>query len=144
MRPTPSASKQKKKPLSNSQAARLSSDHIRIEERSIALHRAVADRIRKNHKLIREAEKNLQRYLQQSFAEGKTPTRSLLEWQELLEDKSLEEILEFIVSDSERARRMRQSSPFAGILSPQERWRIYEAYRLGTYYKGRGQYRRGQ
>jgi hypothetical protein len=134
MSATPSASKQKKKSLPNSQALRLFSDHIRIEERSIALHFAVADRIRKNHKLMREAEQNLQRYLQQSFSEGKTPTRSLLEWQELLENKSLEEFLEFIVSDSERARRMRQSSPFAGIISPQERWRIYEAYRLGTYY----------
>lgn len=134
MSTTPSTSRQKKKSLPSSQAARLFSDHIRIEERSIALHRAVADRIRKNHKLMREAEQNLQRYLQQSFSEGKTPTRSLLEWQELLENKSLEEILEFMVSDSERARRMRQSSPFAGILSPQERWRIYEAYRLGTYY----------
>ena len=134
MRTTPSTSKPKKKSIPNSQAARLFSDHIRIEERSIALHRAVADRIRKNHKLVREAEQNLRRYLQQSFSEGKTPARSLLEWQELLENKSLEEVLEFILSDSERTRRMRQSSPFAGILSPQERWRIYEAYRFGTYY----------
>jgi hypothetical protein len=140
---TPSTSKQKKKSLPNSQAARLFSDHIRIEERSIALHRAVADRIRKNHKLMREAEQNLQRYLQQSFSEGGKPASSLLEWQELLENKSLEEVLEFMVSDSERARRMRQSSPFAGILTPKERWRIYEAYRPGTYYQSRGQHCRG-
>lgn len=135
-------SKQKKKPLPISQAARHFSDHIRIEERSIALHRAVAERIRENPGLMKEAVKNLQRYLQQFFSKGREPSSALLEWQDILENLSLEEVLEFMVSDSERARRLRQSSPFAGILTPRERWRIYEAYRPGAYYKGRRQYRR--
>ncbi len=132
--------KQKKKPLPVSQAARNFSDHIRIEERSIALHRAVAERIRGNPKLMEEAIINLQRYLKQSFSDSRKPISPLVEWQELLENQSLEEILDFMVSDSERAKRLRQSSPFAGILTPQERWRIYEAYRPGTYYQSRGQH----
>ena len=137
------STKQKKKPLPVSQAARHFSDHIRIEERSIALHRAVAERIRGNPKLMEEAIINLQRYLKQSFSDSRKPISPLVEWQELLENQSLEEILDFIVSDSERAKRLRQSSPFAGILTPQERWRIYEAYRPGTYYQSRGQHCRG-
>lgn len=134
------SSKQKKKPFSVSQAARHFSDHIRIEERSIALHRAVAERIRENPELMEEAIENLKRFLQQFFLEGRKPVSALLEWQELLENQSLEQALEFLVSDSERARRLRQSSPFAGIITPQERWRIYEAYRPGTYYQSRGQH----
>jgi hypothetical protein len=134
------STKQHKKPHPVSQAARHFSDHIRIEERSIALHRAVAERIRGNPKLMEEAIINLQRYLKQSSSDSRKPVSPLVEWQELLENQSLEEILDFMVSDSERARRLRQSSPFAGILSPQERWRIYEAYRPGTYYQGRGQH----
>ena len=134
------STKQKKKPLPVSQAARHFSDHIRIEERSIALHRAVAERIRGNPKLMEEAIINLQRYLKQSFSDSRKPISPLVEWQELLENQSLEEILDFMVSDSERAKRLRQSSPFAGILTPQERWRIYEAYRPGTYYQSRGQH----
>ena len=134
------STKQKKKPLPVSQAARHFSDHIRIEERSIALHRAVAERIRGNPKLMEEAIINLQRYLKQSFSDSRKPISPLVEWQELLENQPLEEILDFMVSDSERARRLRQSSPFAGILTPQERWRIYEAYRPGTYYQSRGQH----
>jgi hypothetical protein len=134
------STKQKKKPLPVSQTARHFSDHIRIEERSIALHRAVAERIRGNPKLMEEAIINLQRYLKQSFSDSRKPVSPLVEWQELLENQSLEETLDFMVSDSERARRLRQSSPFAGILTPQERWRIYEAYRPGTYYQSRGQH----
>ena len=137
---TAPSTKQNKKPLPLSQSTGHSSDHIRIDERSIALHRAVAERIRGNPKLMEEAVKNLQRYLQQFFSEGRKPVSSLLEWQELLENQSLEQVLEFMVSDSERARRLRQSSPFAGILTPQERWRIYETYRPGTCYQSRGQH----
>ena len=135
--------KQRKKPLPLSQAARHFSDHIRIDERSIALHRAVAERIRENPKLMGKAIKNLQRYLKQSFSESRKPVSSLVEWQELLGNRSLEEVLDFTVSDSERARRLRQSSPFAGILTPQERWRIYEAYRPGAYYPSRRQHHPG-
>jgi hypothetical protein len=131
---------QEKKPLTFSQSGKPLSDHIRIEERSIALHRAVAERIRENPKLMEEATNNLHQHLQQSFSEGRKPVSSLLEWQELLENQSLDQVLEFMVSDSEKARRLRQSSPFAGIITLQERWRIYEAYRPGTYYQSRRQH----
>ena len=40
--------------------------------------------------------------LQQFFSEGRKPVSSLLEWQELLENQSLEQVLDFRVSDSER------------------------------------------
>jgi hypothetical protein len=33
-----------------------------------------------------------------------------------------------MVSPSEKARRLRQSSPFCGILTPRERWKIYESF----------------
>jgi len=130
-----------KKSLPVSQPAPYFSDHIRIEERSIALHRAVAERICENPQLMKKAILNLQRYLKQILSEGRRPASSLVEWQKLLENQSQEGILNFIVSDSEKARRLRQSSPFAGILNPQERWRIYEAYRPGAYYQGRRQHR---
>ena len=119
------------------------SDHIRIEERSIALHRAVAKQIRANPRLMEKAKGNLQRYLKHFMQKGGTPTSALLEWLDIVENKSLEEILELLVSGAEKARRLRQSSPFAGILTPQERWKIYEAYRPGAYYQSRGKYRRG-
>jgi hypothetical protein len=120
------------------------SDHIRIEERSIALHRAVAERIRSNPGLVEKARENLQRYLEQAAQKGAVPPGSLFEWQDILKNRPLEEVLEFMISTSEKARRLRQSSPFGGILTPQERWKIYEAYRPGAYYKSRGKHRGGR
>jgi len=35
-----------------------------------------------------------------------------------------------MVEDSEKMTAMRQSSPFAGILTPQERWAIYDQFAL--------------
>jgi len=116
------------------------SDHIRIEKRSIALHRAIADRIRTNPRLMEKARENLQKYLDQFAQENRPLPKSLSEWQDILTNRSLEAVLEFLVSSGETAGRLRQSSPFAGILTPKERWKIYEAYRPGAYYPSRRQY----
>lgn len=116
------------------------SDHIRIEKRSIALHRAIADRIRTNPRLMEKARENLQKYLDQFAQENRPLPKSLSEWQDILTNRSREAVLEFLVSSGETAGRLRQSSPFAGILTPKERWKIYEAYRPGAYYPSRRQY----
>ena len=56
--------------------------------------------------------------------EGAAAQAAMQEWLDLLERLSLEEIASFLVSESECATRMRQNSPFAGVLSPQEVWAI--------------------
>ena len=68
------------------------SDHIRIEERSIALHRAVAERIRKNPELMEKARENLQKYLDQFEQKNRTAPKSLSEWQEILANRSREAV----------------------------------------------------
>jgi len=64
----------------------------------------------------------------------------LLEWRKILAD-SLENIIDQMVSPDERGRYLRQSSPFCGILTPRERWEIYESFEAGTYYQGRREHR---
>jgi hypothetical protein len=96
--------------------------HQQIEERSILLHRAVAQRISENPVLLEVARGNLHRWIDQG---GDRPYWS--EWQKILAGP-LDEILAFMVSPSEKARRLRQSSPFRGILTPRERWKIYESF----------------
>ena len=116
------------------------SDHNRIERRSVALHRAVAERIRQNPALMDKARENLEKYLDQYLRENRTLPKALSEWWDILTNQSLETVLAFLVSSDEPAFRLRQSSPFAGILEPRERWKIYEAYRPGTYYSSRRQH----
>jgi hypothetical protein len=96
--------------------------HAQIEERSILLHREIAQRVSENPALLDMARANLRRWV------GRDGERLYwTEWEKLLEDP-VEEILAFMVSSTERARRLRQSSPFCGILTPRERWKIYESF----------------
>jgi hypothetical protein len=53
---------------------------------------------------------------------GNVPAR---EWQKILSERDWEEILRLLLDDTEKSRRLRQSDPFCGILTPQERWKIY-------------------
>ncbi len=62
-------------------------------------------------------------------------------WRELLA-RPIVELAAWIQEDSEPMRAMRQTSPFAGVLSPRERWEIYDAFAIGARDSGCGDHRR--
>lgn len=94
-----------------------------IEERILARHRIVAERLQADPQaVLAHARANLERWAR-SYPIDQIPGW-LQEWRDLLEHP-LAEILEILVSESENARRLRSSSPFAGIVSPRERWAIH-------------------
>jgi len=88
---------------------------------SLALHRAVAFRLRSNPNLIRHAETNLQNWLS---INPNTP--AWLEWRTILEKESLENILKIITAETDEGQRLRSSSPFAGLVTAEERRAIIE------------------
>jgi hypothetical protein len=90
-------------------------DHAWIDRRSLALHEAVAARIEAHPELLDVARRNLARW----SSHGRQG--ALLEWQALLERVSIGELVALLRSESETAARLRQSSPFAGVLTPEER-----------------------
>lgn len=93
--------------------------HQLIEYRSLLLHRAIADKIRVSPGLMRIAYENIARWK----GNNDFPQPYLDEWLAIL-DRGLEATLAFMCEDSEQARRLRQSSPFPGILTNHERWSI--------------------
>lgn len=102
------------------------SSHRVHEARSLAMHAAIARKIDREPALLEIARGNLHRWRQ---LDAHHPTPGWLkEWSALLK-KSWPEIASLMVEPSERAARLRQSSPFAGLLSALERKRIYEAFR---------------
>lgn len=107
------------------------SDHSRLEERSLAMHRLIAEKVQADPALLNKARDNLRRWQE---SEG-SPRLALAEWEQLL-DGPLGQVMQFITERSEHARRLRQSSPFAGILTPTERRAIYESYSTRTYHPG--------
>jgi len=112
------------------------SDHKRIEERSLHLHKEIARRLQEDPQLLQIAKGNLIRWMGR---DGETPVWR--EWSEILKGP-LSRILVVLLSPDERGVRLRQSSPFCGILSPKERWKIYESFTIRAYYQSSGERRR--
>jgi hypothetical protein len=101
--------------------------HRRLEERSLALHREVVRRIRKNPDLLTAVRDRLTKDIQ-SGQFSVSVTDAMQEWLDLLKTDSLEKILELMIDQGEKARRLRQSTPFAGILTQEERRRILDKH----------------
>ena len=97
--------------------------HERIDRRSLVLHRAIADKLRAHPALLAIARQNLDRW---SAAQGRSQPYWDA-WRSLL-DLPLEELLERMVEESEHMTAMRQATPFAGVLTPRERWAVYDRF----------------
>ncbi len=97
--------------------------HAKVEARSLAMHRAIAEKLRAHPELIEIARENLERW---SAPPGRSG-RYWDQWRELLA-RPLSEVLQLLVEESEWMTAMRQTSPFAGVLDPRERWAIYDEF----------------
>jgi hypothetical protein len=103
--------------------------HDRLDRRSLALHRAIAAKLRARPELLAIAHDNLDRW-----SRARSATQAYWdEWRSLL-NRPFDDLLAAIQEDSPRMTELRQSSPFAGILDPKERWHIYDAFRPGTHH----------
>lgn len=99
--------------------------HRLIEARSLAMHCMIAKKIAANPSLLDLARRNIASWRRRY---GDRPPRALDEWQEILK-RPWPDIAAIMTDPGESAARLRQSSPFAGALTPGERKRIYEAFR---------------
>ena len=93
--------------------------HDRAERRSLAYHRALARRLRRP--MVDDALRLLWKWRDQ----GRIDERYAEQWEQLLR-RPVADVRRGISEDTERARDMRQNSPFAGMLSEAERRRINE------------------
>lgn len=100
--------------------------HQRIDRRSVALHLAIAEKLRRNPALLDIARQNLDRWTK---AGGRSQPY-WDSWREIL-NRPLAEILDLLGEDSEKMTALRQATPFAGVLEPKERWAIYARFEQG-------------
>ena len=100
------------------------SSHRLLQIRSLAMHAVIAQKIERDRELLRIPRRNLDRWR----ARWTAPPAWFEEWRRILA-RPWAEIAALISEPSENATRLRQSSPFAGVLSAAERKRIYEAFR---------------
>ena len=97
--------------------------HSQIDKRSLALATAIVEKIDQDpeRRGLEKARTNCRRWYHTRAAPA------VREWLEIL-DRPWEEIRALLLEDSEEGRRLRQSDPFCGILTPRERWAIYRAH----------------
>ncbi|MFJ1254249.1 hypothetical protein [Cupriavidus sp. CuC1] len=98
----------------------------RPEVRSLALHKIIAEKLRADPSLLRQAISTLNRW---KSADG-TESADRLEWRELLQGP-VDGILAILVDPGPRGIRLRNASPFTGVLTNEERMRIIKAWRAG-------------
>jgi hypothetical protein len=96
--------------------------HDWVDRRSLALHDAIAAKIETDPELLTVARANLVRWI------SRAPSGALVEWLDLLDRTPVDDLLRLLRSEGDYAARLRQSSPFAGILTPQERMAILRRY----------------
>jgi hypothetical protein len=89
------------------------------DQLGLLYHRAMAEKIRRQPALINIARENLRRWIAVDPEAALSPARR--EWQGILDSGNLEAILRFMTDPTEEGHRRRQSTPFAGILTAEER-----------------------
>lgn len=91
-------------------------------ERSLALHREVAERLRRDPELLEAARERVERWLTDGSVHGSWAEA----WRSIL-DAGLDRVIEVLTDVSPASHDLRQVSPFAGALDPRTRWTILRA-----------------
>ncbi len=92
---------------------------------SLSLHAKIAEKMLVNEaEVLRIAGENLERWLKSESFVG-SERNALIEWKKILENSTLEEIRKIITQDNDEGQRLRSSSPFVGVLSEEEREKIW-------------------
>ena len=97
--------------------------HQEIDQRSLALHRLIAVKIRGDLALLERAKQILQRW---RMSVSPRAHAYLDEWQRLI-DQGPDVCLAVAVEDSQRAAALRQASPLACLLTPKERFEFLKS-----------------
>jgi hypothetical protein len=100
--------------------------HDLAEERSLAIHRLIARRLRDDPSLVSMARSRVEGWL----ADGSVHPTYAEAWRELLRGP-MDRLQDVLSSPDQAARALRQCSPFAGFVDPRTRWRIWSEVRAG-------------
>ena len=104
---------------------RIRNPHALTDEVNAAQDRRIAARLRRDPRVLRLARSNLRRW---AAGDGRHLRSTFQEWRAVLHRLTAREVADFLDSDTPMARRLRQSSPFAGALTQAERRSILRQY----------------
>src|SRR5689334_18592035 len=93
--------------------------HQEIDRRSLRMVQAIVAKIDADPE--RRGFEHAKRVCERWVARGNAPAR---EWSTILR-RPWREVRAVLLDEGEEGQRLRQTDPFCGILTPQERWTIY-------------------
>ena len=96
--------------------------HEILDAISLEIARRVVERLQKSPALLDVARSNLARWTERN-AGSPALLRSYEEWSEILA-RPLSEICDLLTAETDESQRLRQNSPFPGVLPPAEVWSI--------------------
>ena len=99
-------------------------NHRHIDARSRALAIAVADQLRHQPELVDVAKQNIAAWMKGSSSGVRS---ALAEWDIAL-NGSIDDVIELLTSEGGKSVRLRQSNPFAGVLSSKQRTEILNRF----------------
>ncbi len=102
--------------------------HTEIDRCSLEMDREIARRLRADPALAEIARRNLKRWLGRPGLPASL-NRCYVEWRTILDSHSLDQLLRLLEDEGEEAQRLRQNSPFVGILTPLEVREFKRRYR---------------
>ena len=94
--------------------------HRRAELRSLSYHRAIAERLATDPAIVVRARTRVSTWQQT----GEVHPQWAAVWERLLA-QPLSLLRAALIEDSEAMAAARQTTPFAGVLSPRERWDLW-------------------
>jgi hypothetical protein len=97
---------------------------------SLELARRVAARLRASPSPLAAAQANLDLWSRRN-ADTPSLLRCYAEWREILQ-RPVEDICAVLCAETDEGQRLRQNSPFAGVLAPAEVWEIKSRLRHAT------------
>ncbi|MDO9108663.1 MAG: hypothetical protein Q7U89_06690, partial [Coriobacteriia bacterium] len=103
--------------------------HGAAMQRELLMSKQIADMVRSDPTLVERARRHVIRLLNEEQGMARSDT---LEWRQLLESYSPERVADLLGSESSRAERLRQSSPFFAVLTSSERDAILERMAGGS------------
>jgi hypothetical protein len=91
--------------------------HQWIDAANLKMSLAIADKLRTQPHLMGVARRNVKRWKNKL----RPCPKALREWDQILRTCSINKILDLLTQPNEEGQRLRQSDPFVGILSDEER-----------------------
>src|SRR5258708_8844246 len=98
--------------------------HQWIDARDLEMARLIAEKIRHNPVLFQEAVKTLRHWKRIL----RPVPKAVLRWERIFRQNASEAVLQILTQHNDEGQRLRQSDPFCGILTEEERLRLLDCH----------------